>query len=302
MSPAPLSQTAEDYLKEIHRLESEHGRATTSALAASLGVSPPSVTSMLKKLATLRLVVHEPYRGAKLTTAGRKAAMEVIRHHRLLEQYLAETLGMPIDEVHAEADRLEHALSEELEARIDATLGFPTHDPHGDPIPDADLNVGIDELRPLHALGPGERSTVRRVPDDKAVLGYLRGLGLLPGASRTGSPCAVPGARDRGDGRRRARDLARAGGADRRVMMGAVRRLLWIWLGFFAGWMAAAQVVKRAIPSRGDAESDEVALMAVFDGTSLESEAKSFRGGSMVAWYGGWTPICARPSSLPKHA
>ena len=182
MSPAPLSQTAEDYLKEIHRLESEQGRATTSALAASLGVSPPSVTSMLKKLATLKLVVHEPYRGARLTRAGRKSAVEVIRHHRLLEQYLAETLGMPIDEVHAEADRLEHALSEELEARIDATLGFPTHDPHGDPIPDADLNVGIDELRPLHALGAGERSTVRRVPDDKVLLGYLRGLGLLPGA------------------------------------------------------------------------------------------------------------------------
>ncbi len=89
---------------------------------------------------------------------------------------------MPIDEVHAEADRLEHALSEELEARIDETLGFPTHDPHGDPIPDADLNVGEDKLRPLHALGEGERSTVRRVPHDTALLRYLRGLGLLPGA------------------------------------------------------------------------------------------------------------------------
>jgi DtxR family Mn-dependent transcriptional regulator len=183
MSSAPLSQTAEDYLKEIHRLELEHGRATTSALAASLGVSPPSVTSMLKKLATLKFVVHEPYRGATLTRAGRKAAVEIIRHHRLLEQYLAETLGMPIDEVHDEADRLEHALSEELEARIDATLGYPTHDPHGDPIPDAELNVEIDELRPLHTLDPGESSTVRRVPDDTAVLRYLRGLGLLPGAA-----------------------------------------------------------------------------------------------------------------------
>ena len=98
MSPAPLSETAEDYLKEIHRLESAHGRATTSTLAASLGVSPPSVTSMLKKLATLKLVAHEPYRGATLTSAGRKAAVEVIRHHRLLEQYLAENLGMPIDD------------------------------------------------------------------------------------------------------------------------------------------------------------------------------------------------------------
>ena len=183
MSPAPLSQTAEDYLKEIYKLESEHGRATTSALAASRGVSPPSVTSMLKKLAALKLVVHERYRGVTLTATGRKAAVEVVRHHRLLEQYLAETLGMPIYEVHAEADRLEHALSEELEARIDETLGFPTHDPHGDPIPDAALNLGDDNLRPLHALGPGERSTVRRVPDDTELLRYLRGLGLLPGAA-----------------------------------------------------------------------------------------------------------------------
>ena len=193
MSPAPLSQTAQDYLKEIHRLESEHGRATTSALAASLGVSPPSVTSMLKKLATLKLVVHEPYRGVKLTSAGRKSAVEVIRHHRLLEQYLAETLGMPIDEVHAEADRLEHALSEELEARIDATLGFPTHDPHGDPIPDADLNVGVDELRPLHALGPGRAL-------DGAPRARRQGAARLPARARTAagrsrrarSPRAVP--------------------------------------------------------------------------------------------------------------
>src|SRR5262245_46925681 len=181
MSRAPLSQTSEDYLKEIYKLEIEHGRASTSALAERLGVSPPSVTSMLKKLASLRLVEHEPYRGVTLTTTGRKAAIEVIRHHRLLEQYLAETLGMPIDEVHAEADRLEHALSEELEARIDASLGYPTHDPHGDPIPDAALNVGEDRLRPLHALSPGERSTVRRVPDDTGLLRYLVELRLLPG-------------------------------------------------------------------------------------------------------------------------
>ena len=183
MSPAPLSETAEDYLKEIYKLEVEHGRATTSVLAERLGVSPPSVTSMLKKLAALRLVVHEPYRGVTLTRAGGKAAVEVIRHHRLLEQYLAETLGMPIDEVHAEADRLEHALSEELEARIDRSLGYPTHDPHGDPIPDADLNVEADALRPLSALDPGASSTVRRVPDDPALLRYLGELGLLPGSA-----------------------------------------------------------------------------------------------------------------------
>ena len=183
MSPAPLSQTAEDYLKEIHRLESERGRATTSALAERVGVSPPSATAMLKKLAALRLVEHEPYKGVTLTDTGRKAAVEVVRHHRLLEQYLSETLGMSIDEVHAEADRLEHALSEELEARIDESLGFPTHDPHGDPIPDADLNLQADALRALADLEPGERSVVKRVPDDTDLLRYLASLGLLPGAS-----------------------------------------------------------------------------------------------------------------------
>ncbi len=139
MTNAPLSQTAEDYLKEIYKLQQEKGRATTSALAERVGVSPPSATAMLKKLAELKLLRHEPYRGVVLTRAGEKAAVEVIRHHRLLEQYLSETLGMPVEEVHAEADRLEHALSEELEARIDESLGFPTHDPHGDPIPGADL-------------------------------------------------------------------------------------------------------------------------------------------------------------------
>jgi len=140
MSPAPLSQTAEDYLKEIYKLQEEEGRASTTALAKRVGVAPPSATSMVKKLAVLKLVTHERYRGVTLTPAGEKAAIEVIRHHRLLEQYLSETLGVPVDEVHAEADRLEHALSEELEARIDESLGFPTHDPHGDPIPGADLN------------------------------------------------------------------------------------------------------------------------------------------------------------------
>ncbi|HZR91936.1 MAG TPA: metal-dependent transcriptional regulator [Gaiellaceae bacterium] len=139
MSSAPLSQTAEDYLKEIYKLQTAQGRATTNALAERVGVSAPSASAMLKKLAALKLLRHEPYRGVTLTAAGEKAAIEVIRHHRLLEQYLSETLGIPVDEVHAEADRLEHALSEEVEAKIDESLGFPTHDPHGDPIPGADL-------------------------------------------------------------------------------------------------------------------------------------------------------------------
>ena len=145
MSPAPLSQTAEDYLKEIYKLQAEEGRASTTAIAKRVGVAPPSATSMVKKLAALKLVSHERYRGVTLTPAGEKAAIEVIRHHRLLEQYLSETLGVPVEEVHAEADRLEHAISEELEARIDESLGFPTHDPHGDPIPGADLRWPADE-------------------------------------------------------------------------------------------------------------------------------------------------------------
>ncbi len=183
MTSAPLSQTAEDYLKEIYKLQAEQGKATTSALAERVGVSPPSATAMLKKLAALKLLRHERYRGVILTPAGEKAAIEVIRHHRLLEQYLSETLGIPVDEVHAEADRLEHALSEELEARIDESLGFPTHDPHGDPIPDADLNIAASELRVLAELEPGETATVRRVPDDDdALLRYLSELALLPGA------------------------------------------------------------------------------------------------------------------------
>ena len=183
MNRAPLSQTAEDYLKAIYKLQVEQGKATTSALAERVGVSAPSATAMLKKLAAMGLVEHEPYRGVLLTSAGEKAAIEVIRHHRLLEQYLSETLGMPIDELHAEADRLEHALSEELEARIDKSLGYPTHDPHGDPIPDANLKLPAGSERALADLAQGERATVSRVPDvDTELLRYLSSLSLLPGA------------------------------------------------------------------------------------------------------------------------
>ncbi len=177
-----LTEAIQDYLKEIYKLEASGLRATTSSLAARLEVSQPSVTAMLKKLATLGLVEHERYKGATLTEPGRRVALEVIRHHRLLEQYLVETLGLPIDAVHAEADRLEHALSEELEAHIDRTLGFPTSDPHGDPIPDAELNVATQDLTPLSALEPGAKATVARVPDaDGDVLRYLTKLELIPG-------------------------------------------------------------------------------------------------------------------------
>jgi DtxR family transcriptional regulator, Mn-dependent transcriptional regulator len=136
---AELSDAIQDYLKQIYKLGRQTERVSTSALAERQQVSAASASAMVKKLAALGLAEHTPYRGVVLTHAGEQVALEVIRHHRLLELYLAETLGIGIDDVHAEADRLEHALSEELEARIDKALGFPTHDPHGDPIPDANL-------------------------------------------------------------------------------------------------------------------------------------------------------------------
>jgi len=139
VSKAGLSESIQDYLKSIYKLQSEHGHVTIGALAKDQGVSPASASAMVKKLDALKLLEHEPYRGAQLTDAGERVALEVIRHHRLLELYLAETLGLAVDDVHDEADRLEHVISEELEARIDKALGFPTHDPHGDPIPDANL-------------------------------------------------------------------------------------------------------------------------------------------------------------------
>ena len=181
-----LSAAIQDYLKEIYKLQSEGTRPTTSAIARRMGVAPSSVTSMLKKLAALGLAEHSPYRGVELSEAGTKIALEVIRHHRLLEQYLAETLGVPIDAVHDEADRLEHVLSEELEARIDEQLGYPTHDPHGDPIPDAGLRMETRRLRSLDALEPGEQATISRVPDaDSELLRYLAGLRLVPGGRVT---------------------------------------------------------------------------------------------------------------------
>ncbi len=140
MSKATLSDAIQDYLRQILVLGEGGVRVSTTALARSQGVAPASASAMVKKLAVLGLVEHAPYRGVALTHAGERVAVEVTRHHRLLELYLAETLGISVDDVHDEADRLEHVISEELEARIDQALGYPTHDPHGDPIPDAELN------------------------------------------------------------------------------------------------------------------------------------------------------------------
>jgi DtxR family Mn-dependent transcriptional regulator len=139
MAKAHLSDAIQHYLREIYKLGLDGDRVTVTLLARAQGVSPASASAMVKKLAALELLEHSPYRGVRLTPAGERVAVEVIRHHRLLELYLAETLGVDVDEVHEEADRLEHALSEELEARIDRALGYPTHDPHGDPIPNANL-------------------------------------------------------------------------------------------------------------------------------------------------------------------
>ena len=182
--PDHPTRAAEDFLKAVLALDQAGERATTNELAERLGVSPPTVTLMAKRLAERGLVTRTPYRGVTLTDQGRLVALEVLRHHRLLERYLVDALGMPLHEVHVEAERLEHVLSDTLEAKIDAALGHPTHDPHGDPIPDSDLNLPPTDRRSLASLDPGERSTVTRVPDhDADLLRYLAGIDLVPGST-----------------------------------------------------------------------------------------------------------------------
>ncbi|HEX2346624.1 MAG TPA: metal-dependent transcriptional regulator [Gaiellaceae bacterium] len=178
-----LTVAVQDYLKAIYALESSEERVTTSALAGRMGVSAPSATAMTKRLAELGLVERAPYRGVALTDEGRRGALEVLRHHRLLESYLVDRLGLSLADVHAEAELLEHALSEELEAKIDAELGYPTHDPHGDPIPDRELRVTHGLQRTLIDLEPGDLATISRIPDgDPELLRYLGELGLVPGS------------------------------------------------------------------------------------------------------------------------
>jgi DtxR family Mn-dependent transcriptional regulator len=178
-----FSTAVEDYAKAIYALEERDGTVTTTALAARLSVTPASVSGMVRKLCEHGLVTHERYRGVSLTERGTRLALEMVRHHRLLETYLAQSLGMPWDRVHAEAEVLEHVLSDDLEQRIAAKLGDPTHDPHGDPIPTADLVLAADETLPLSALEPGAEGTLARVADaEPEMLRYLADKGIAPGA------------------------------------------------------------------------------------------------------------------------
>ena len=181
-----LSQALEDYLKVIYVLEADGEKATTTAIAQALDVSNASVTNMLKKLAGMNLIVHESYKGAELSPAGKKVALEILRHHRLLELYLKEVMGYSWDEVHDEAEKLEHHISEQFEDRIAELLNHPTHDPHGDPIPSKD---GVMPEKATLALHDPELNTlyvVGRVKDQNPeLLRYLEKQGVLPGVELT---------------------------------------------------------------------------------------------------------------------
>jgi DtxR family transcriptional regulator, Mn-dependent transcriptional regulator len=179
---APVSSAIEDYAKAIYALELRGGSVSTNALAERLGVTAASASGMVKRLCEMGLVEHEPYRGVSLTDGGRRVALEVIRHHRLLELYLVESLGVPWDRVHEEAEVLEHVLSEQLEELIAAKLGNPTHDPHGDPIPTRELTIEEGPTRSLQTLGAGDRGTFARVSDaDPDMLRFLAERGIAPG-------------------------------------------------------------------------------------------------------------------------
>ncbi|MCD6400750.1 MAG: metal-dependent transcriptional regulator [Anaerolineales bacterium] len=179
------SDSVEDYLKTIYDLTQNYGLATTSKIAEVLEVTPASVSGMIKKLASLQpaLVVYRKHRGVVLTPSGNKIALEIIRHHRLLELFLKESLGFSWDEVDEEADRLEHVISEEMEERIAQTLGDPVFDPHGDPIPTKDLLMPDHFFVCLNELRPGQGAIIRRVRDtDPDLLRYLSGKGVIPDA------------------------------------------------------------------------------------------------------------------------
>ncbi len=183
MKKPVLSESQEDYLKEIFKLREMNETVSMQDLARKLDVRPPSVTGMIKKLCAMNLVEHEPYKGVQLTETGEKIALEVLRHHRLLELYLARHLNYSWDEIHEEAERLEHVISEKFEAAIADLLDHPTHDPHGDPIPTADLEIPESpDLLPLNSLKNCVNAGIGRImTQDKDILNLLSRLELMPG-------------------------------------------------------------------------------------------------------------------------
>jgi len=182
----PLTRSVEDYLKAIYRLSPEGRPASTSEIAHLLDLSAPSVSGMVKRLSELGLLEHIPYKGVQLTDAGRRAALRMVRRHRLIEAYLVEFLGYGWDTVHPEAERLEHAVSDTLVERMAAALGHPTVDPHGDPIPEADGSIHELASTGLHEISVGETVEIRRVDEsDPERLRYLAALGLVPGVTIT---------------------------------------------------------------------------------------------------------------------
>jgi DtxR family Mn-dependent transcriptional regulator len=181
-----LTHAVEDYLKAIYLLTNEFGRATTTQIANQLDVKPGSVTGMIQKMAATSppLVDYQKHRGVVLTPQGEAVALEIIRHHRLLELFLHETLGYSWDMVHGEADRLEHVISEDFEERIAEVLGDPSHDPHGDPIPTRDFQMPAASTLQLSALRPGQQASIQWVDSsDPELLRYLSSMGLVPQAS-----------------------------------------------------------------------------------------------------------------------
>lgn len=180
-----LTRVIEDYLKTIYDLTASNGRASTNQIAERMEVTPASVTNMVQKLAATKppLLDYRKHRGVKLTPEGEKVALEIIRHHRLLEMFLHQTLGYRWDEVHEEADRLEHVISEDLEERIATSLGDPMHDPHGDPIPTRELHLPESSEVTLSQMRPSQSAKVQRVRDsDPELLRYLSEMGIKPEA------------------------------------------------------------------------------------------------------------------------
>jgi DtxR family Mn-dependent transcriptional regulator len=182
----PLTRSVEDYLKSIYHLTSQGGFATTSDIAAMLEIAPPSVSGMMKRLSETGLIEHVPYRGVQLTAQGRRAALQMIRRHRILEVYLTQQLGYDWGDVHDEAERLEHAVSEKLIDRMAGAVGDPRYDPHGAPIPTAGGEIEEAELIALADARVGAELALRQVGDeDPARLRYLAEQGLLPGTRLT---------------------------------------------------------------------------------------------------------------------